>query len=87
MLGPIKKILFDPSVGTYLSNSPTQDELNCMKSFMSDIQRQSVDVRYYKKISDGPYLIYVCGHIIEITITPNGQAKVWSIIPSIFGTL
>lgn len=85
-MGPLKKIYFDMDVGDYFNNSPTPDELQCLKKFFMAIKRNSVDVLYHQ-ITDGLYLIYICSHIVTLSINTNGDAQVLDIAPSIFGEL
>ncbi len=63
MIGPFTP-RFDLSVGTYLGNSPTQNQRACFKSFFQDLADGPVSVAYRKLGSI--YLVGTCGHVITI---------------------
>lgn len=71
-LGPAD-VLCDINVGTYLTNSPTPGELDCLTNFFRQVRNGPIVVDSMPIANQ--HLVYTCGHILQLDVQP-GQVTV-----------
>jgi hypothetical protein len=69
MIGPFNPE-FNSHVGKYIRNSPTHDEIQCLRDFFESASRHPI-ISGYREIKSHFYLIARCNHVIEIFIHGN----------------
>jgi len=83
--GPISDLVFDLSVGRYLGQSPTIEELECLRNFISGLQSHSVPAG--KSVGRDIQHFHVCNHIVEIKVMAPGAGVVTKIFRDITSTV
>jgi hypothetical protein len=83
--GPITDLVFDLRVGRYLGHSPTIEELDCLRKFISDLQSHPVPAG--KSVGRDTHHFHVCNHIVEIKVTSPGCGVVTKIYRDITSDL
>jgi hypothetical protein len=81
MIGPYR-LKFDRRVGRALRNGLTPDEKKCIEKFFSDIQSTAVSNEHCSDSSRRYFLIWACGHIVELQETTQKQAFIENIYRS-----
>lgn len=65
MLGPLDPQIDIPVID-YLGNSPSEEEIECLKSFLHKLRRGPVDHEYHYHTVGRHVIVVACNHSLKI---------------------
>lgn len=81
MLGPVDIHIIKRRVYTYLANSPTPSQKQCLKQAIKELGTTGV-ADGYLDLRDGRALLVKCDHIIEIFVNNQNEATIGNLYPA-----
>jgi hypothetical protein len=83
--GPVS-LSFDTKVGSYLRQSMTRAEIDCLRMFFRTMEQDGID-RGFKQVVGDVWLVHACNHIIEIKLRSDNTGVVQSIYRDVSSSL